>query len=206
MPPRSTYDEKLAHILAASARVFAEKGFHQASVRDISAETGISLSGLYYYFSSKDELLYLIQSHAFETLLERVTEAVAAYPEDAEAALTALVRTHLGYFAANVPGMKVLSHEADALTGEYAERVLALKRRYVTVVAEHLAPLLPEDGEHVDLRVATFALFGQMNWIYNWYRPGRDPEPEALADQLLHGFLHGIRTPMRQTATGTSRV
>ncbi len=207
MSPRSSYDAKLSRILTASARVFAQKGFHQASIRDISAETEISLSGLYYYFSSKDELLFLIQSHAFETLLERVAAAVASQADNPEEALRALVRTHLGYFAANVPEMKVLSHEADALSGELADRVLELKRRYVSVVRDHLAPLLPTtDSDGVDLRVATFALFGQMNWIYNWYRPGRDPSPEDLADQLVHGFLHGIRAPMSEPVAGTPRV
>jgi AcrR family transcriptional regulator len=206
LPPRSTYDEKLSRILNASAQVFAQKGFHRASIRDISAETGISLSGLYYYFASKDELLFLIQSNAFETLLERGVAAAAEHTDDPAAALRALVRTHLGYFAANVSEMKVLSHEADSLTGEFAERVLELKRRYVAVVREQLASLLPT-REHVDLRVATFALFGQMNWIYNWYRPGRDPDPEALADQLVHGFLHGIRAPMGEpAAVGTPGV
>ncbi len=206
LPPRSNYDQKLSRILTASAQVFAHKGFHRASIRDISAKTGISLSGLYYYFASKEELLFLIQSHAFETLLEQVGEAVAEHPSDAEAALTALVRAHLGYFVANVPEMKVLSHEADALTGEFAKQVLRLKRQYVAVVRDHLAPLLPVGGG-VDLRVATFALFGQMNWIYTWYRPDRDPTPADLADQLIHGFLHGVRAPMDvPAAAGTPRV
>lgn len=206
LPARSTYDEKLARILSASAQVFARKGFHQASMRDISAETGVSLSGLYHYFASKDELLYLIQSNAFETLLSGVEEATREHRSDPEEALRALVRSHLGYFAANVPEMKVLSHEADALDGEFATAVLDLKRRYVDVVGAHLAPLLPAKNP-VDLRVATFALFGQMNWIYNWYRPERDPEPNALADQFVHGFLNGICAEMNSpSAAGTPGV
>ena len=54
------YDLRLKEILHTSARVFAEKGFHNASVRDISRETGVSLAGLYYYFQTKEELLFLI--------------------------------------------------------------------------------------------------------------------------------------------------
>ena len=195
---RNRYDDKLGSILERAAQVFAEKGFDRASIRDIAAATGVSLSGLYYYFKGKDELLFLIQSHAFETLLERVT-AVDDAGAEPSARLQNLVEAHLDYFVGNVAAMKVLSHEADALEAPYEERVLALKRRYVDLVQERLEPLLPAGG--IDRRVATFALFGQMNWIYNWYRPTKDPEPKVLAQQLVHGFLHGIRTPLPAAGT-----
>src|ERR671932_768591 len=75
------YDQKLEFILRTAARIFAEKGYHQTSMRDISRETGVSLSGLYYYCKSKEELLFLIQDncfgHVLERLEERLTEAVA---------------------------------------------------------------------------------------------------------------------------------
>ena len=44
---RTAYDEKLESILRASAAIFAEKGYHQASIRDIARATRVSLSGLY---------------------------------------------------------------------------------------------------------------------------------------------------------------
>ena len=51
-------------ILRTAAVIFAEKGYHQASIRDIARATRVSLSGLYYYFQSKEELLFLIEDHA----------------------------------------------------------------------------------------------------------------------------------------------
>ncbi|MEX0979486.1 MAG: helix-turn-helix domain-containing protein, partial [Gemmatimonadota bacterium] len=94
MDERPTYDEKLARILRESAAVFAEKGYHRASIRDIAAATGVSLSGLYYYFSSKEELLFLIQEHCFGTILERLREDLerVSRPQDR---LRLLVRNHL---------------------------------------------------------------------------------------------------------------
>ena len=65
----SKYDQKLVHVLKTSAAVIAEKGYHSTSMRDISRETAMSLSGLYYYFSSKEELLYLIQDYCFGTVI-----------------------------------------------------------------------------------------------------------------------------------------
>jgi AcrR family transcriptional regulator len=62
------YDRKLEGILRQAAALFCAQGYHQASMRDIARTTGVSLAGLYYYFPSKEHLLYLIQSHALETL------------------------------------------------------------------------------------------------------------------------------------------
>ena len=75
-PATRHYDEKLQQILKTSAKIFAEKGFHHTSVRDISRATKMSLSGLYYYFTTKEELLYLIQERCFVTLLQRWEQAV----------------------------------------------------------------------------------------------------------------------------------
>ena len=41
------YDEQLQQILKTSAKIFAEKGFHRTSIRDIARATGMSLAGLY---------------------------------------------------------------------------------------------------------------------------------------------------------------
>src|SRR5271167_3979110 len=69
--PRDS-EAKLQHILLHSAQIFAEQGFEGTSIRDISRATGISLSGLYYYFESKQKLLYLIQNTTFIFILQRV--------------------------------------------------------------------------------------------------------------------------------------
>ncbi|HEY1268842.1 MAG TPA: helix-turn-helix domain-containing protein, partial [Candidatus Binatia bacterium] len=69
--PTRHYDEKLEEILKCAAKIFAEKGFHSTSIRDISRATGMSLAGLYYYFRTKEELLFLIQERCILTLLQR---------------------------------------------------------------------------------------------------------------------------------------
>lgn len=190
MEERTSYEEKLARILKAAVSVFAEKGFHRASIREIAATTGISLSGLYYYFKSKDELLFLIQDHCLGTILDRLDDELAGI-EDPEARLRIVIRTHLRFFVGNMEEMKVLSHEGESLHAEYRERIRAKKRRYTGLVRETLAGLLPPEGE-LDVRIATFSLFGMLNWIYTWYRPGRDVDVEGLADDMTHLFLHGV--------------
>jgi AcrR family transcriptional regulator len=186
---RTAYDEKLESILRTAAAIFAEKGYHQASIRDIARATKVSLSGLYYYFNSKEELLFLIQDHAFGILvagLERSLEGES----DPHRRLRMLMENHLRYFVNNMAEMKVLSHEAESLTGDYRTRVNAKKRRLTEIATGILREVRP-DGD-VDLRVASFALFGMMNWLYNWYRPERDVPIEKLVDDMNRIFLEGF--------------
>jgi len=188
---RSPYDEKLDSILSAAAKVFAEKGYHNASIRDIARATGVSLSGLYYYFQSKEELLWLIQDIAFGRLLARLEGRLEGV-DDPERRIGVLIQNHLAYFTENADEMKVLSHEAESLKGEYLDRVNEKKRRLREIGSDILRELRPDST--LNPRVATFALFGMMNWIYTWYRPGRDISPEELSAEMtrlfLDGFLH----------------
>ena len=91
------YDEKLQHILKTSAKIFAEKGFHRTSVRDISRATKMSLAGLYYYFTTKEELLYMIQERCFVTLLQR-WESAATPAIDVRTRIRIFAENHLKLF------------------------------------------------------------------------------------------------------------
>jgi len=189
-PTRHRYDAKLATILRKASAIFAEKGYDGASIRDISAATEVSLSGLYYYFKSKEELLFLIQKHCFDTLIKRLTEDLIGVDDPVDR-LGGIVRNHLRFFVDNMSEMKVLSHEADALTGEYQAQISARKREYVAAV-QSCIDQLALDQDAADRRVATFALFGMMNWIYTWYRPGQDVTVDRLSTDVLQIFLGGV--------------
>ncbi|HKP74597.1 MAG TPA: TetR/AcrR family transcriptional regulator [Longimicrobiaceae bacterium] len=196
---RSAYDEKLESILRTAAAIFAEKGYHQASIRDIARGTGVSLSGLYYYFDSKEELLFLIQDHAFGTLLGSLEQMLEGVDEP-HRRLRILMENHLRYFVGAQAEMKLLSHEGESLTGDYRRTVNAKKRRLTDLAGQILREVRP--GGDVDARVATFSLFGMMNWLYNWYRPGVDVPLERLVDDMYRIFLHGYLPDGAQVPEG----
>ena len=191
-PTSRNYDEKLQRILKISARIFAEKGFHRTSVRDISRATKMSLAGLYYYFRTKEELLYFIQERCFVTLLQRWDRA--ATPEmDVRTRIRIFAENHLSFFCHNMHEMKVMAHEDESLTGEFQLKILVLKRRYVKVIIDLIRELQDREGRKViDLRVATFSLFGMMNWIYTWYQPKRDLPLPQLMEQMLRIYFFGV--------------
>jgi TetR/AcrR family transcriptional regulator, cholesterol catabolism regulator len=193
LPTPRDSEAKLQHILLCSAQIFAQQGFEAASIRDISRVTGISLSGLYYYFTSKQKLLYLIQINAFTSILERACARLEGV-EDPQTRLRTLVQNHVEYFLSHPNEMKVLSHEEDALEEPYRQEIAAIKRRYYDLAREIFEAVtsgaaLPES---ITPRVAVLSLFGMMNWIYKWRNPRVDPNAEELAGAIVRIFLHGV--------------
>ena len=132
------FDKKLEFILRTSARIFAEKGYHSTSMRDISRETGVSLSGLYHYSKSKERLLYLIQDNCFGHILQRLEQGLRVTQNPIEK-LHLVIENHLSFFAANMAEMKVLSHEADSLEGEMHKDVSGKKQQYTRLVRKILS-------------------------------------------------------------------
>jgi len=190
--PQSKYDQKLVHVLKTSAGVFADKGYHSTSMRDISRAAKMSLSGLYYYFKSKEELLFLIQDYCFSTVIDdcrRLLEGV----DDPVRRLKLLIENHLNYFVNNMNEMKVLSHEANSISRDMFRKVNNKKRQYVDLVMNLLGEIARENRvDGVDIRVATFSLFGMMNWIYNWYDPRKDVDVAGLSNNMTRLFLSGF--------------
>src|SRR6201987_5242795 len=112
--PETRFHRRLSEILVHATDVFDEKGYEGASMRDLSRASGMSLAGLYYYFQSKEQLLYLIQRHTFTTIVDRLRRRLGGVA-DPEARIRAFILNHLEYFLANQKAMKVLSHEDEIL-------------------------------------------------------------------------------------------
>ena len=189
----SRYDQKLEFILRNAARIFAEKNYHSTTMRDISRATNVSLAGLYHYCKSKEELLFLIQDNCFGRVLERLEERLQKV-SDPLSKLRIFIENHLSFFAANMAEMKVLSHEAESLAGDLHTHVSTKKDKYTKLARSILEDIQQqqEGKSQVDLTVATYALFGMMNWIYNWYDPRGKLKVSELVDNLTRLFLHGF--------------
>ena len=189
----SRHDQKLEFILRHAARIFAEKNYHSTTMRDISRATNVSLAGLYHYCKSKEELLFLIQDNCFGRVLERLEERLQEV-DDPLGRLCVFIENHLSFFASNMAEMKVLSHEAESLAGDLHAHVSTRKDKYTKLARQILKEIQQrqKSGSQIDLTVATYALFGMMNWIYNWYDPYGKLKVSELVDNIMRLFLHGF--------------
>jgi len=187
------HDQKLEFILRNAARIFAEKNYHSTTMRDISRATNVSLAGLYHYCKSKEELLYLIQDNCFGRVLESLERRLRGV-DDPLTKLRIFIENHLSFFAANMAEMKVLSHEAESLAGDLHLHVSGKKDKYTKLARRILKEIQQQQKvePQVDLTVATYALFGMMNWIYNWYDPQGKLKVNELVGNVTRLFLSGL--------------
>ena len=191
-PTDTKFDRKLAEILRHATAVFCEKGFAAASIRDISKASGTSLAGLYYYFESKDHLLYLIQKRAFSSLMAGLEERLSS-AKTPEESIHVIVENAMHHFVGNPKEAKVLSHESDMLAGPYQAEIALLKRKYYRQCLEVMDRFKSERRlDNLNSRLAVLSLFGMMNWIYTWYNPSVDGDWQEIADQMSSIFLNGV--------------
>jgi AcrR family transcriptional regulator len=187
------YDRKLADILTSAAQVFAEEGYDRASIRGVAERAGVSVAGLYYYVRSKEELLYLIQFHAFDELVERFKEQSAGLPDPVDR-LRLLIRSHLERFLANMAELIVCSREIDRLVGDLRKEIENKHREYFGLALGIFNELAERHGGtmSVEPRMAALAMIGSINWVHTWYRPESGPPAEAMTEDLLRLYLGGV--------------
>jgi AcrR family transcriptional regulator len=206
-----------SRILEAAARAIAAHGFHGMSMRELARAAGMSLSNLYNYFASKDEILHALQKEAFEVLVGSAEGALAELDGAAggpDARLYVFISHHVRYVAERPEVMRVLVHEAASLPPARRRSVRRLKERYFRIargiVAEVVAggcgravPLGDAQaaastnggpGGEAELDRITYNLFGMLNWIYGWYDPALHGPPQELARTIHRIALCGIVT------------
>lgn len=195
------YDHRLDDALDSAEALFAKKGFHGASMRDIARASGVSVAGLYYYLGSKQTALYLVCNRIFDRL-EAATAQLDTV-DDSVRRLEIFVREHLRFMIGNRHAYRVLLRDMEALEGEYGRNIHARRRRYFAAAADLIRPLAEKAGL-TSARLAAATLFGMLNWTPTWYRADLDGDVDALAANALAIFLRGIapaRSPMVEVAS-----
>lgn len=175
---------KLDAILAAALTAFAESGFNGASMRTIAGSAGTSLSNLYNYFPSKDDLLVAVLKDANADLLRRVRERVEAAGPTPEERLRSAVGAYVEFSTDHRLASIVAMSEFRYLEGERRAEVVAARdstqQMFVDLVTEGVA-----DGSFrtVHAREAARAILLLCSTVSTWYQPDGELTPEALAAQ-----------------------
>ena len=160
---------------------------------DVAAELKLSKGGLYHHFRSKDEILFYLMNHALDITEERVVKPLRNIA-DPEQRLRDLIRLHVSVvLSAEDREITVMLHENHPLPPGLRKRINARKKNYVQLVENLIAEVQHQRGSvnAVSARAAAFALLGMINWIYQWYKPQGELDPERLAGQYTSILFSG---------------
>jgi AcrR family transcriptional regulator len=191
-------------LIRESARLFREKGYEATSVRDIAAATGLQSGSWVYHFKTKQDILAAVMEEGLQRALARI-EAIGREQPSPRERFRALLRAHLDTILA--PGqdfIPVLLYEWRALERKSRPRVVALQRRYEAIWDEVIADLQRSGEWAQPTRIDRLLMFGALNWMAHWYRPGGPLDVAQLAEEAERFFL---RSPQVRVTTGArSRV
>lgn len=194
--------ERQENILSAAAHLLATRGYHGMSMRDLARESDMSLANLYNYFGSKEDLVFALQTRAFETLIASAEQALAGV-EGAEERLYAFILSHVRYITTHRDVTRVLVEEAGELPPKRRRAVRALKDRYreigrEVVVGVHKAgcgvpgAVPAGDLPQPEVERSTYNIFGMLNWVYGWYDPARHGSAQEVARSIHRLALCGL--------------
>jgi TetR/AcrR family transcriptional regulator, cholesterol catabolism regulator len=185
-------------LLRASARLFREQGFDGTSVRDIARAAGMQSGSWVYHFPTKQDILVAVMEEGLLDALARI-ESIAAQGLDPREQFAQLVRTHLDTILG--PGqdfVPVLLYEWRSLESPARRRVSVPLKRYEAIWQAAIDALQQSGAWTGATRIDALLLFGALNWIARWYRPGGPLDVDALAAECVRFFL---RTPSARRKT-----
>ncbi|MGH3249578.1 MAG: TetR/AcrR family transcriptional regulator [Trebonia sp.] len=197
---RADYAARRAEIVQAAAEVFRQKGYQAATLNDIAERLGTDRASLYYYIADKEELFH---ESIKDVLDANLAQAEAVYATDLSPMekLTELVNTLLGSYEANYPYMFVYIQEdmAQILTSEsqWAAEMVKKTRRMDRIFQSVIEDAIDEGQfrDDVSPRLATYALFGMLNWTHRWFTPGKRFKAAELAATFISIFTNGMARP-----------
>lgn len=193
------YIERRERVIAAAAKMFAERGYQRTSFNDIANQLQIDRASLYYYVGNKSDLFEAVAMTPIEYNIQALAE-VTASDISPDKKLRLVIEQLMTSFEDNFPKLYIFIREdlrkldVDAVR---SKKAADLQRRYydlfIDVVREGQASGVLRD--ELTPAVIAYSIVGMLAWSHNWFRPDGPMTGRELGEALATIVLDGIREP-----------
>jgi TetR/AcrR family fatty acid metabolism transcriptional regulator len=194
---RAALSDKRARILEAAIKIFAERGFHTATVAEIARAAGVADGTIYLYFKGKDDLLLRLFDEKMTELLAEARSELAK-ERTAPARLSRFIQLHLALVERNPDLASVLIVELR----QSAQFIKAADRAKLAAYVDLIAEVVrdgQEKGELIDgISPATVkrAIFGALDELaLGWLVSGRRASLKKTAAEVAEWLVRGLKGP-----------
>lgn len=178
--------------MRAAARVFRDRGFAAAGMREIGVAADLSPGNLYHYFRGKDELLFFCQDRSADRLLDALATARRGR-RPLPARLRELAIAHVLCLLDELEG-SAAHLEVNALPPRLRARIVAKRDAYERGVRALVSAGARAGTLHAaDPLVATRAFLGALNWTAHWFRPEGRQSAQQIAELVADYATAGLR-------------
>ena len=184
-------ERKRRDILRSAARAFKKKGYSATTMEDIASELLMTQGSLYYYFKSKEEILFACHEYSMEHILASL-DWVSATDATAASKIRTLVAEHVAVLMDDLQG-SAMALEFTALAEPYFSKIIRLRDQYERGLREIIREGV-ESGEFVPVnpRLSGFMVLGAINWIARWLDPTGPLTAETVAQHFSDLFLRAL--------------
>jgi len=165
-------------LLDNAARLFADRGYMDTTIREVAAACDMLPGSVYYHHSSKQNLLLAVYETGVAHIKDRIQAAAARHADDKNSwdLVEAVVVAHLETILDQSDYARVIVGVSPSQVPEIYDELRALRDEYENTFANVLDALdLPAD---VDPKMLRLMLLGALNGVQTWYRPGRKTPAE----------------------------
>jgi TetR/AcrR family transcriptional regulator, cholesterol catabolism regulator len=181
----------LQRVIEVAIELFSSRGFHATSVAELGERAGLAPGALYHHIGSKEELLWqILRAYTLEALAG--AQRIADGAGDPVEKLRTLITFHVQTIAAHRREVLIQMRDADALTGQRAVDLQALRRQVQDCWEQVLDQGWRAGRIRTADRVVANAVLGMVNMVATWYRPDRGDTPQSVADLICGTVLDGL--------------
>ncbi len=178
-------------ILGSAIKLFAERGYRAVTIDDVAANLGYTKSVVYYYFKSKNEILWQIFNRIFEGFLEKVMKAKDQGGTPAEV-LSHMIHDHALNVMENPEWTSIFNREEQELNPPQRKQVRRMKRGYDAAFEQVYRDGVAEGSfRNIPAHVVIGGALGMCNWLYVWFDPKGELTAEAIASHYSTILTHG---------------
>ena len=183
---------RMDEAITVALQLFLERGYDNTPMSLIAKKLKLTKAGVYHYFESKEQLLYVAHLHAMKRQLFPIFDAAESEPEPERR-----LRTFLFSYArmlALEPTAGVLIREARRLAPGHLAEVKKTWRRGLRIVRDAIVELQRQGrcSSTLSPTYSAFAAVGMASWISFWFDPARPKSAEAVASTVAEIFVAGL--------------
>lgn len=194
-------------IIEVAAQLFLEKGYDATGLTELASRIGLLKGSLYHYITTKDDLLFAIIDRVHRTSLSNMVDW---QPVDGSVylKLRMFIKGHVAHFADNFVFASVFMHDFRSLSAARREVIVAERDVYDGYLRTLLRQGQAEEVicPDLDSKAVSMGIFGMMNWMYRWYKPGGSVTPDVLGDQFADMVLGGLVCQPSEHRAGHKRM
>ncbi|HEU0221560.1 MAG TPA: TetR family transcriptional regulator [Paracoccaceae bacterium] len=182
-------------IMTGAARLFDRVGYHGVNMEMIAEAAGLKKPTLYHYIRGKDEILFGIHETMIESLRSKTEERIAAGLSPIE--ILQGICEDIFQQMHDYPGyVRAFFEHLRELDEDRRKQIRKERNAYMAEVMQVISDGMDQGlFQRADVRLTALCLLGICNWAYQWYRPGRDPEPAEIAAACWNIFARGLLAP-----------